>query len=340
MPSSRPTINDVAQRAGVSKGLVSLALNDRPGVSAASRGRILDVAAELGWTPSLRARSLSVDRSFSLGLVVARDPGVLAADPFFPAFIAGVEEELQARGLVLTLAMVPSEERELQTYRQLAGDRRVDGVFITDLRRGDPRIQLALELGLPAVTLGRPETASPHSSVAIDDGPGIRDAVEHLAGLGHRRIAHVAGPDALLHGARRRRCFEEAIAAAGLPGELVEPTDFSAAAGARATERLLAAAEPPTAIVYANDPMAIAGIGIAQSRGMRVPEQLSVTGFDGSDLGQYLYPPLTSVSTDVTTWGIAATRALLRRVDGGEPEELELEPARLIVRGSTAAPSR
>ncbi|MET0304480.1 MAG: LacI family DNA-binding transcriptional regulator [Microbacteriaceae bacterium] len=338
MSRARPTIVDVAQRAGVSKGLVSLALNDRPGVSSTSRQRILDAATELGWTPSVRARSLSVDRSFALGLIVARDPAVLAADPFFPSFIAGVEQELSTRGLVLTLAMVPTPEREVAAYREMARDRRVDGVFLTDLRRNDERIGLVAELGLPAVTLGRPEEASPHASVTVDDGRGIRDAVEHLVGLGHRRIGHVAGPESMLHGMRRRHCFEQEMQRSSLAVDLVESTDFSAAAGRRATEALLSHPDPPTAIVYSNDPMAIAGMGVAQSRGMRVPDDLSVTGYDGSELGQYLHPSLTSVSTDVIAWGAAATRSLLAAIDGAEPDHLELEPARLIVRGSTAAP--
>ena len=123
----RPTIVDVAERAGVSKGLVSLALNRRPGVAESTRRRILAAADDLGWTPSLPARALSTARAYSLGLVIARDPGVLAADPFFPAFIAGVETALADTPYSLTLSMVASPSRERDVYRRLAGERRVDG---------------------------------------------------------------------------------------------------------------------------------------------------------------------------------------------------------------------
>ncbi|MET1016822.1 MAG: LacI family DNA-binding transcriptional regulator, partial [Leifsonia flava] len=218
LPASgaRPTIADVARRAGVSKGLVSFALNDRPGVKAETRERILGVADELGFTPSVRARALSVDRSFALGLVIARDPSIVAADPFFPTFISGVESELSEVGQALVLASTTSQRQEAETYRQLAGDKRVDGVFLTDLRANDERIGLLQTLGLRAVTLGRPDVSSPFPAVSSDDGAGIRAVVAHLVLLGHTRIAHVAGPADLLHAAHRRIAFEEAMTDAGL----------------------------------------------------------------------------------------------------------------------------
>ncbi|MET0955358.1 MAG: LacI family DNA-binding transcriptional regulator, partial [Cryobacterium sp.] len=220
------TIADVAREAGVSKGLVSFALNDRPGVSAETRARILQVAGTLGWTPSLRARSLSSKRSFALGLVIARDPEVLGSDPFFTSFIAGVETILAPEGLALVLCVVPDEPTELQTYRTLVTDGRVDGVFLSDLRRDDNRIPCLAELGLPAVTLGRPDQPSPFPSVSIDDTSGVAASVRHLVELGHRRIAHVAGSPAMLHGGRRRDAFSAAMRAAGLGNGQVVETDF------------------------------------------------------------------------------------------------------------------
>ena len=259
--------------AGVSKGLVSFALNDRPGVSADTRGRILAVAEELGWRPSVRARSLSVDRSFALGLVIGRSPDVIAADPFFHAFIAGVESEFSTSGQVLVLAAATPGRAEAETYRGLAADKRVDGVILTDLRAGDERIPLVSELGLAAVTLGRPDGASPFPAVSVDDGVGIRTAVEHLVSLGHARIAHVAGPSTMLHGHRRAVAFEAAMRHAGLDGALVVETDFSASAGARATTELLDRPDRPTAIVYSNDHMAIAGLAAARRAGIAVPRR-------------------------------------------------------------------
>jgi len=347
-----PTISDVARHAGVSKGLVSFALNGRPGVAERTRERILASARELGWSPSLRGRALSTGRSFACGLVIGRSPDVIAADPFFHSFIAGIEDELAAARQVLVLAVATPGREEADTYRDLAADGRVDGVILTDLRSADPRIALVAGLGLSAVTLGVPDTASPFPSVSVDDGVGVRRAVAHLAALGHRRIAHVAGPDGMLHAARRRDAFLAAAAAAGVAATVIA-TDFSAGDGARATAALLGlgmggparaavavAPDAPTAIVYANDHMAVAGIGAAQRLGLRVPEDLSVTGFDDTELGRHIHPALTTVSTDAREWGAVAARTLLASVDGADPVHVVLPEPTLTVRGSTGPAPR
>jgi DNA-binding LacI/PurR family transcriptional regulator len=331
----RPTIADVAQRAGVSKGLVSFALNDRPGVNAATRERILAVATELGWSPDLRARSLSTNRSFALGLVLRRDIAIVAGDHFFPAFIAGVERELSPAGQALVLASVPTGPLEADTYRKLAAERRVDGVFLADLRAGDERVALVESLGLAAVTLGHPDIGSPFPAVSVDDVEGMIATVDHLVDLGHRALAHVAGTPDMLHARRRSDAFLAACAARGVDARVVE-TDFSARQGGEATRELLAdAATRPTAITYSNDLMALAGIAVAQRAGLSVPHDLSVSGFDDSDIARYVYPSLTSVATDAVEWGAAAARSLLAAIAGTAFDDAELAPAHLIAREST-----
>jgi DNA-binding LacI/PurR family transcriptional regulator len=335
MAKRRPTIADVARRAGVSKGAVSFALNGRPGVAEATRLRILEAADALGWRPSQRARSLSISRAFALGLVIARDPALLGSDPFFPAFIAGVETVLADHGQALVLQVVGAGDPEEEGYRRLAQDARVDGVFLIDLRRGDPRIALVEDLGLPAVALNRPDTPSAFPAVCLDDRPGVTTVVDHLVGLGHTRIAHVAGPDDFLHGHGRRQAFVDALGAHGLAPGPIEAGDFTAAGGTAATRRLLEVEHPPTAIVYANDLMAIAGISAAQSLGRAVPDDLSVTGYDDTELSAHIHPSLTTVRTDVFGWGQVAARTLLALVDGEPVGDVELEPAELVVRHST-----
>jgi DNA-binding LacI/PurR family transcriptional regulator len=337
MAKQRTTITDVAQAAGVSKSLVSFALNDRPGVSLETRDRILLVADQLGWRPSVRARSLSSDRSFALGLVIARDPEVMSGDPFFPAFISGIESALAPVGQALVLSVVGSEAEEEASYRQLADHDRVDGVILTDLRRDDPRIVLVSRLGLSAITIGHPDVPSSLPSVTVDDTPGIVAAVEHLVALGHRRIAHVAGPSRMLHGLRRSHSFSATMHSHGLDGGLVIETDFTAAGGARATELLFELSDRPTAIVYSNDVMAIAGLGVAARAGLTVPRDLSITGFDGSDIGAYVFPSLTTVTTAVQEWGRQAAELLLRVIAGDEVDDIELPAARLMIRESSAA---
>ncbi len=335
----RPTIDDVARAAGVSKGAVSFALNGRPGLAPETRARILAAAAELGWEPSHRARALSRSRAYAVGLVLSRGPELLGADPFYPAFIAGVETELSSRGLALVLQVVGTDEAtERNAYQRLARDGRVDGVFLTDLRHGDERIALLAELDLPAVTLGRPDVPSPFPAVVLDDQPGVEAAVDHLVAAGHRRIAHVAGPELFVHGRSRRVAWERALRRHGLePGQVIAG-DFTAAAGAAATRTLLGAAERPTAIVYANDLMAIAGITVAHELGVRVPQDVSMTGFDDTELAAHVRPPLTTIRMDAVGWGRAAARTLLAAIEGEEAPDVELPPAQLVVRQSTASP--
>jgi DNA-binding LacI/PurR family transcriptional regulator len=264
---------------------------------------------------------------------------VLSSDPFFPAFIAGVESVLSGQGQALVLQVVTAGESEADGYRRLVQDARVDGVFLSDLRHDDPRIDLLVDLGLPAVTLNRPDGKSPFPAVTLDDRPGTRAVVEHLVGLGHTRIAHVAGPPTFVHATARSTAFVEALAAAGLEPVAVAAGDFTAAGGIEATRELLALPEPPTAIVYANDRMAIAGLGAAQAAGLTVPVDLSIAGFDDSELAEYVHPGLTTVRADPFRFGEAAARTLNRVVDGEtDVPDVELPPAELVVRRSTAAP--
>jgi LacI family repressor for deo operon, udp, cdd, tsx, nupC, and nupG len=339
---TRPTINDVATAAGVSKGAVSFALNGRPGISEDTRRRILETAETLGWTPSPRARALSVSKALAVGLVIARPPEILRADAFFPAFISGLETVLSTRGHALLLQVAEHEDHA--AYRRLVQEGRVDGVFVTDLQVEDERPALLEQLGLPAVVIGPHLGEQPgprQAALGVDDAPGVRAAVRHLVDLGHTRIAHVSGPQHLVHGRSRRDAWSQALREAGRSeGPCVE-ADFSAESGARAMATLLDLPEPPTAVVFANDLMAMAGLSLAQSRGVSVPDDLSITGFDDIEISAHLQPALTTVHTDVVAWGRAAATRLLQLVDGVGGVVPDLPEARLVVRSSTGtAPHR
>ncbi len=332
----RPTITDVAKAAGVSKSAVSFALNGRPGISEDTRHRILEVAKSLGWTPSSRARALSVSKALAVGLVVARPPEILRADAFFPSFIAGLETVLSSRGHALLLQV--AERDDLAAYRRLVDEGRVDGVFVTDLQEGDERPALLEQLGLPAVLIG-PHLGEQHgarqSALGVDDAPGISAVVRHLVELGHTRIAHVSGPQQMVHGRSRLEAWSRTLREAGLAeGPCVE-ADFSAESGARAMATLLDLPERPTAVVFANDLMAMAGLSLAISRGVAVPGDLSITGFDDMEISAHLQPALTSVHTDVVAWGRAAATRLLELIDTRPPTPAQLPEARLVVRSSS-----
>lgn len=335
----RPTIADVAELAGVSRATVSFVLNDRPGVARATQERVRAAAAELGWSPSRSARALSTGRARAVGLVLAREPEVIGIDPFYPAFMAGIESVISQSGDGLMLQM-SREADETDTYRRLAADRRVDGVFLTDLRVDDLRLELVHELGLPAVAVGAGEDSNGLTSVNLDDRAVVADAVRHLVELGHRRIAYVAGPEEYLHARRRRQAWAAALAEAGLPEGPVMPGGFTAEGGARATQALLARPDRPTAIVYGNDLSATAGMAAAYEAGLRIPDDLSVVGYDDVPLTSWTRPPLTTCRADATSWGRAAAQALMEVIEEGTAPDVELEPAALVVRGSTGpAPS-
>lgn len=335
----RPTIEDVARLAGVSKGAVSIALNGHAGVADTTRARISEAARTLSWRPSLHARALLASRSFALGLVMSRPPELLAADPFFPAFIAGVESILANRGLALVLQVVDGDpETEAASYRRLAHEGRVDGVLLTDLRIDDPRFDWLTELDLPAVAVGRPSAGCPFPWLDTGDREGVRQAVRHLIALGHQRIAHVGGAPGYVHSAARRQAWEDELHAHGLDPELFVEGDFTGKGGAAATQQLLDHKRRPTAIVYANDLMAIAGMSAAADAGLALPDQLSVVGVDDIPLAAYVRPALTTVRQDATDWGRAAARTLVALVEGEPLPAITPAPVTFVERSSTSAP--
>jgi DNA-binding LacI/PurR family transcriptional regulator len=334
MSAERVTIVDVATRAGVAISSVSSALNGRPGVSEATRERIVQVAAELGFVPSLRGKSLSGRRAFTLGLVLHRDPDVLELDPFFGGFIGGIEDAIDPRGYALVLQISADPDEVLQRYEKLAADRRVDGVFVNDLEVDDPRIPVITRLGLPAVAVN-PGADFPLPAVRQDPDDGIRALLEHLAGLGHRRIAYVAGRPNMTHSVEREQAWRAGLEELGLEPGPVVPGDFTYLAGASAASTLLGLAEPPTAVVCANDLSAIGLIAQAQHLGVDVPGTLSVAGFDDIRLGTYVRPPLTTVHTSPRELGRQAGRMLVDLIEEGVAEDVRIPAAELIVRGST-----
>ena len=335
--TSRVTIRDIAKRAGVSKGAVSYALNGRPGVSDDTRVRILSIADELGWYPNRAARALSAARADACGLVLARPARTLALEPFFMEFIAGVEVELSSRSVALTLQLVEDTEQEIEVYRRWWGEHRVDGVLMVDLRVDDPRVDEIVRLGLPAVVVGGPVGNRALPAVFHDEASVVVEAVQYLAALGHTRVAHVTGVSEFVHTGQRTAAFVQATTELGLHTHILE-TDYSAERGARATRRLLSLPDPPTAIVFDSDLLAVTGLGVAQRMGFAVPDDVSIVGWDDSLISQVVHPPLTAITRDLTGFGATAARHLLAAIDGDAGNDVQTLRGELTVRGSTAPP--
>lgn len=337
----RPTIKDIARRAGVSESAVSFALNDRPGVSRDTRARIRRVADELGWQANSAARALSGERSGAVGLVLARPAHTLGVESFFLQLVSGIQEALSAARTALLFQVVEDIDAECALYRRWWAERRVDGVLVVDPRTRDPRPELLAQLALPAVTVGEAEPDAGLSSVRADDARAMAQVLDHLHGLGHRRIVHVAGLPGLAHTARRIASLRAEAASRGLgPGQVRSVvTDYSDAEGAAATRRVLAEPGPPTALVYDNDVMALAGLAVAAERGIPVPGGLSIVAWDDSALCRVTHPRLTALVRDTAGFGRLAAEELLAVLGGSAPRIREGEQPRLEPRESTSAPS-
>nr|WP_234314066.1 LacI family DNA-binding transcriptional regulator [Streptomyces sp. NBRC 109706] len=344
--SDKPTISDVAALAGVSVSAVSKVVNNRPGISAPTRQRVLDAADKLRWSPSATAVALRGARTKAIGMVAGRSADVLATDPHFSVLISGIESELAPADYGLLLHIVGEEPgAEERAYRRLAEERRVDGVILTESRVGDGRFELLRQLELPAVLVGTPWRDDPVPSVRAggEQDAGIRAAVDHLAELGHRRIAYVSGPEDRVHTVFRRRIFESALEERGLRPARIVVSDFTADAAVRAVRELLSDAEPerrPTAVLFANDTMAVAGMSEARRLGFEVPRDLSVIGYDDLPIGELVHPRLTTIAQDLTQLGRAAAATMFAILNGSATAEAPpVRPPTLIVRESTA-PSR
>ncbi|MDR2252709.1 MAG: LacI family transcriptional regulator [Bifidobacteriaceae bacterium] len=333
----RPTIKRIAELAGVSKSAVSYALNDRPGVSAATRARILAVANELAWRPSKTARSLVGGRAGAIGMVMNRPPRLLGLEPFYMEFVSGAVEVLASRDVFLAFRVATSLEEEIATYRAWASSKVVDGVLLTDLVDDDPRPGLVREVHLRAVVVG-PQPDDQSVALWTADGDAMREMVRYLVALGHKVIARVAGTASYLHIETRTAAMRDEMARFGLEPPAILNTDFSHEQGRQATRRLLSLPVRPTAIIYDNDVMAVVGLAVAAEMGVDVPADVSMVAWDNSLLSQLSRPPLTSTSIQVHEYSAAVVEALLALIDGEEPGSRQFGEVGLAVRGSTSRP--
>lgn len=331
----RPTIADVAVLAGVSKGAVSRALNGGERISAATIERIQAAAAQLGWVPNAAARAINGAPAQSIGLVLRRPAELLELDPFFPSFLAGVEAVLSRHEYAAIIRFVDSAKAERACYERLLAERQVDGLLVNDLRRPDIRFRLLADQNASAVVVGTPGPSCPFPSVDSDSADQVRSLVEHLIAAGHTRIAHVTGAPELVHSRAREALWRETLAANGLRPGPVEIGNFAASSGALATERLLARRRRPTAIFYSNDVMAVAGMAAIAERGLRVPDDIAVAGFDDISLASHLSPTLTTVHCDYQGLGRAAAELLLTVIGGGPAAGRVMLPCELRLRQST-----
>ncbi|MGO4859309.1 LacI family DNA-binding transcriptional regulator [Arthrobacter sp. 2MCAF14] len=336
--TKRVTITDIARLAGVSPGAVSFALNGRPGVSEQTRKRILTIAEEHQWLPSSAARQLGGAGAGVIGFAVNRSAGTLGAEAFFTELIAGVQSALAENRIAMQMVLVSSIEEEVATYRRWHSANQVDGVIVIDPRDEDPRFPVLRDLALPAVVLGSHASDEGHpATIWLDDSQVAHSLFDYLSALGHRSIAYVAGPAEFQH-TRLRTEVLAGLGERGVSGEMIA-TDFSPAAASTAMRRLLSRLERPTAVVFDNDVMAIAGLRVAQEMGVSVPKDLSVASFDDSVVAGLVHPSITCITRDTFGLGAAAAAFLLEQIDAPDvlADRIGAMP-QLTVRESTAVP--
>ncbi|MCL5075695.1 MAG: LacI family transcriptional regulator [Chloroflexi bacterium] len=333
------TIKDVAAQAGVSYQTVSRVINNKPEVAAETRQKVLQVIKELDYQPNVLAGSLRRRETLTIALII---PDTF--NPFFAEVAKGVEETGFQFGYSLVLCHSDYDAQKELRYVHVLRSKRVDGVILIPSSPASEALQVLLKHKIPVVLADRKpmDMASEVDTVTADNTQGARAATEHLIRLGHRRIAFIARPFPMTHSAGRLHGYRLALEQHGLPfvEEMVVHGGFRYPAGEEAMQHLLSLKPPITAVLAYNDIMAIGALKAISDRGLSVPRDISVVGFDDIPPAAYTDPPLTTVAMPKVEMGRIAAQRLMQMVDSGpgaEKKDIVLE-THLVVRGSTAPP--
>jgi DNA-binding LacI/PurR family transcriptional regulator len=334
-------MQDIAARVGVSQATVSYVLNARPDarVSPETRRRVLEAAAELRYRPNAIARAMASGRSRTIGVYQPHAGETPLSGMWTASVMLGISEALHARHLHLLLyGYRESEEPPPETFL----DGRVDGLIIIAPHTDDALPGHMAGRDFPTAIVGAGGFDGARTvSVDADNAAGARLAVQHLLSLGHTRIVHLAGPDSVPNALDRRAGYEQAMRARGLPVESdgIVPGGFDMESGEKAARAALCRAPRPTALFVANDIAALGALRACAELGLRVPEDVSVVGYDDAPVCELTRPPLTTMRQPAREMGRAAAEMLLALLDGAPPAETRrLFAAELVVRESCAAP--
>lgn len=339
--AGRPTLDEVAARAGVGRGTVSRVVNGSPQVSEAARAAVIRAIEELGYVPNRAARALVTQRTDSVALVVSESEERVFAEPFFAGIIRGINSVLLETPMQLWLAMAQSK-RERERVEHHLTRQHVDGVLLMSLHGADRLPLLLAERGLPVVICGQPGgdlnlDSGTISCVDADNGGGAKAAVAHLLAQGRKRVAAIAGPQDMGVGVLRLQGYRDAMAEANVRVDesLIAYGDFSEASGAGAMRTLLDRHPDLDAVFCASDLMAVGAMRTLREYGRRIPSDVAVVGFEDSVLARQTDPPLTTVHQPVEAMGREMARLLVARIKGepaGPP--LTVLDTHLVVRAS------
>ena len=317
----------------MSKATVSLALNGKPGVASETRRRILEIAERLNYQPNASARSLVLQRTQTIGVIV---PDI--SSPFYAELVRGLEEEASRQGFYLLLATTLGKPSREEMCFRLLGEQRVDGIVILTPRGDEELIQRIQAKGFPLVVVDRDvQSADGVVEVIVDNFHGALSAVEHLIGLGYRRIGFINGIPELQASQDRLRGYQVALQEHGLVlnPEWITVGHFCAEGGYWGMKKLLAISPPLDSVFAASDMMAIGAIRAIREQGLRIPQDIAVVGFDDVPLAAQVDPPLTTVRQPIAEMGKIACRLLVQLINGEEVQQRKvmLQP-QLVVRQS------
>jgi DNA-binding LacI/PurR family transcriptional regulator len=328
----RPTLEEVARRAGVSRATVSRVVNGSTTVAPPIQEAVRRAVRELGYVPNPAARTLVTQRTDSIALVLPETATrVFSDDPLFPGIVRGVSQELEAAGRQLVLMMAGSAASHDRIERYAMG-RHVDGVMFASMHGMDPLPGALARIGMPAVCSGRP-LGRPVPYVDIDHVAGVTSAVRHLLDGGRQRIATIAGPQDMVAGIERLAGYREALRGSSRRS-IVAIGDFTRESGAVAMRQLLDDDPKLDAVFVASDLMADGALRTLREAGRRVPDDVAVIGFDDAEFARYTDPPLTTVHQPIIEIGREMVRLLLRLAEGESVEAALILPTQLVVRDS------
>ena len=330
-------IRDVAKKLDLSVTTVSRALAGYDDVAPSTRDLVIETAREMGYVPQHAARQLRRQRTETIGLIFPTSESRFS-DPFFSEFIAGIGDETSRRSYDLLVSVAPPGEAEERAYRLWTNSRRVDGFILVRMRVDDWRISYLTEEDFPFASFGRSKTfeSSPH--IGVDGCAGVKELVNHLVDLGHRRIAFIGASEELTLVGDRLEGYKAGLEEAQISydPDLVLKGDLTRSGGYEATKQLIELTTPPTAIIGVNDLTALGAIRAAQEGGLIVGEDLSIAGFDGTVAGEHAHPTLTTVHQPVYEIGRRVSAMLIDLIEKQTRSDLQsLIRPRLIVREST-----
>lgn len=330
---SRPTIRDIAAAAGVSPSAVSFALNSRPGISQATRERVLAIANQMGWTPNAAARALSNSKAHAVGLVIERPHNSYSSERFFFDLMVGIQARLKQTHLDLVLQMTQTLTEELAVYRAWHGQQRVDGVIVVNPRSSDPRPALLADLSLPAVFIGEP--IPQFGSVVANDEAMMLEIAKHLVSMGARRIAYLCGSGGLIHIQRRQHSLSAFGAQHGVDVMIAAETDYTETSGYSQTTQLLKSPQPPDAIIFDNEILALGGSQALRALNLRMGEDVLAISCEDSPICRVLSPAMSAVARAPAVLGEHAAQILMSMLKGEQARTFAENVPRLIIRDST-----